>query len=136
MKPLAFFFDRNFPRPIARLIEHYEQQFVARHQDDDGRFEIDTPDIDIIRALAADDGRVWVMITGDKHILTRPAERAVLVSSGVKYFCFGRAWFRMRTHEQAWRFLRVWPEVIEVAANHRARLFEIEGQNLKIVRVD
>lgn len=65
MTPVAFLFDRNFPRPIARMIGQYEsgQGLVARHQDDDERFEIDTPDVDIIQKLAADTDRRWVLIS-------------------------------------------------------------------------
>ena len=40
MKPYAFLFDRNFPLRIARMVEQYWQDHVARHQDDDDRFEI------------------------------------------------------------------------------------------------
>jgi hypothetical protein len=134
MTPIAVLFDRNFPRPIARMIEQYESNggIIARHQDDDERFEIDTPDIDIIRALAADSDRRWVLVSQDKRIARRPADRAVLNAAGIKFFYFGKAWSRMNTHEQAWKFVREWPKLVEVAEHHKGKVFEIEGANLKI----
>jgi hypothetical protein len=136
MKPIAFLFDRCFPRPIARMIEQYEGgQVVVRFQDDDERFEIDTPDVDIIRTLAADETYHWVLVSADTRITRRPAERTILAASGIKFFYCGRAWFRMEMHEQAWKFLRSWPDIVERAENHKARVFEIEGANLKITPV-
>jgi hypothetical protein len=38
-------------------------------------------------------------------------------------------------HEQAWKFLRSWPQIVEMAENHKARVFEIEGANLKVTPV-
>lgn len=137
MTPLAYLFDRNFPRMIARMIGQYEgdRGAVARHQDDDERFEIDTPDVDIIRTLAAVADRRWVLISQDKRITRRPAERAALTTAGIGFFYFGKAWSKMSTHEQAWKFVRAWPELVDTAENHRGKVFEIEGANLKITPV-
>jgi hypothetical protein len=136
MKPLAFLFDRCFPRPIARMIEQYESgQVVVRFQDDDGRFQIDTPDVEIIRILAADETYRWILVSADTRITRRPAERAVLASAGIKFFYCGKAWFKMPTHEQAWKFLKEWPKIVEMAENHRGKVFEIEGANLKVTPV-
>ena len=52
-----------------------------------------------------------------------------------EFFCFGRAWFRMKTHEQAWKFLRAWPNIVETALHHRQKVFEIEGVNFKITPI-
>lgn len=137
MKPLAFLFDRCFPKPIARMVEQYEaKRIVVRAQDDDGRFEMDTPDVEIIRTLAGDETYRWVLVSADTRITRRPAERAVLVTAGIKFFYCGRAWFKMDTHEQAWKFIRAWPQIVETAENHRGKVFEIEGANLKITPSD
>ena len=60
------------------------------------------------------------------------SERAALLGSSVKFFYCGRAWFKMTTHEQAWKFVRVWPQVVEFAEHHKGKMFEIEGANLKV----
>jgi hypothetical protein len=129
----AFLFDRCFPRPIARMMAEYETAYTCRHHDDDARFTPTTPDVEIIGALATDPDLAWVLISADRHITTRPPERAALTRTGLRFFCFGKAWFRLGTHEQAWRFLKGWPDLVETAINHRGRVFTIEGANLKIV---
>jgi len=136
MKALAFLFDRNFPRPIARMIEQYVAgEVVARFQDDDTRFAINTPDVDIIRTLSDDENYRWVLVSLDKKITRRPTEKATLATATIKFFYCGRAWHKMKMHEQAWKFLRAWPQIVEMAENHRAKVFEIEGANLKITPV-
>jgi hypothetical protein len=136
MKPVAFLFDRNFPRPIARMIEQYvDESVVARFQDDDARFKIDTPDVDIICTLSEDEHYRWALVSLDKKITTRPAEKATLAAATIKFFYCGRAWHKMKMHEQAWKFLRSWPQIVEFAENHKGKIFEIEGANLKITPV-
>lgn len=136
MKPLAFLFDRNFPRPIARMLEQYTGGTpLVRFQDDDNRFETDTPDVDIIRTLGSDDAYRWVLVSLDKKITRRPAERAVLASATIKFFYCGKAWWKMKLHEQAWKFLREWPNLVEIADHHKRKVSEIEGANLKITPV-
>jgi PIN like domain len=108
---------------------------MARFQDDDDRFEIDAPDVDIIQALDADETYRWVLVSADTRITKRPAERAVLTAAGIKFFYCGRAWFKMSTHEQAWKFLRAWPKIVEIAEYHKGKVFEIEGANLKVTPV-
>ncbi len=130
--PLAFLFDRCFPKPIARMIEQYEARHLVRFQDDDERFRIDSPDTEIIATLGADREHRWVLVSADLRITRRPAERAALAGTGIKFFYCGRAWFKMTMHDQAWKFVRAWPQLVEVAENHKQRIFEIEGANLKI----
>lgn len=39
----------------------------------------------------------------------------------------------MKFHEQAWKFIKVWPDVVEAAANVLHRVFEIcGGKSLKM----
>jgi hypothetical protein len=131
----AFLFDRCFPAPIGRMLVQYETDHLCRYHDDDNRFTRTTPDVEIIATLAADTEYLWVLISVDRHITTRPTERAALARSGLRFFYLGKAWSRMSTHEQAWRFLREWPRLVEAATNHRGRVFEISGPNLKIIPV-
>jgi|SRR5262245_52308271 len=118
------------------MIAQYESgQVEARFQDDDNRFAIDTPDVDIIRTLDADETYRWVFVSADTRITKRPAERAVLVATKIKFFYCAKAWFKMSTHEQAWKFLRVWPQIVEMAEHYKGKVFEIEGANLKVTPV-
>lgn len=137
MTPLAVLFDRNFPRRIARAIGQYTEPdgVVARHQDDDERFTITTPDVDIIGILAADADHQWVLVSQDRRITQRPDERAALAAAGIKFFYFEKAWSKMPTHERAWKLIRAWPGLLQLASTHRGKVFAIEGVNLKITPV-
>lgn len=106
---LAFLFDRCFPKPIARMIEQYEARYLVRFQDDDSRFRIDSPDTEIIETLGGDAEHRWALVSADTRITRRPTERAALAGVGIKFFYCGRAWFRMTMHDQAWKFIRAWP---------------------------
>lgn len=125
MAPLRFMFDRCCPRRLAWVIAAYEEVHSVRFFDDDARFDKRTPDIDWIRTLAADP--TWAVVTMDSKILTRPHEREALRTSGLKYFLLGKGWMRMRFHDQAWRFLKTWPNVVEAALNVRGELFEVSA---------
>ena len=114
------------------MIEQYEARYLVRFQDDDSRFQIDSPDTEIIETLGGDAEHRWALVSADTRITRRPTERAALAGVGIKFFYCGRAWFRMTMHDQAWKFVRAWPQIVEMAENHKQRIFEIEGANLKI----
>ncbi|MBE7519610.1 MAG: hypothetical protein HS107_10250 [Thermoflexaceae bacterium] len=73
------FVDRSIPRAVAEGLRHYRQDLVYL----DDRFPRSTPD----RVWLAEAGRQgWMVITRDKKIRTRPAERRALVESGARCF--------------------------------------------------
>jgi hypothetical protein len=132
MTRLQFFFDRNFQKPIARLIGQFEPTHRIVVMDDDERFSPTMSDVDWLKILGSEDLATSV-ITQDKKILTRTLERAAFRAAGVKFFYLtGKSWSRWSLHEQAWRFLRVWPEIVKTAQTHRGKVFEITGPQLKI----
>ena len=88
--------------------------------------------MDIIRTLGDDETYRWVLVSCDKRITKRPAEKAALAGAAIKFFYCGKAWFKMKLHEQAWKFLKAWPQIVEMAENHKGKVFEIEGANLKV----
>lgn len=125
MSQIRFLFDRCCPLRLARIIAAYDEAHEVRLYDDDTRFEKKTPDVDWIRVLAADP--LWAVVSMDAKILTRPHEIAALRSSGLKFFLLGKGWMRMPFHDQAWRLLKTWPNVIEAAKNVRGQIFEVSA---------
>ncbi len=123
---MRFFFDRCFPIRVARKIGAYEISHTIRHHDDDSRFEPTTKDVEWITALGRDDP-VWIVISGDGRILRNRAERQVLLETALIFFCMARTWLHTPAPEYAWKFVKVWPEVVESAAHSKARLFEVSG---------
>jgi hypothetical protein len=74
---MRFFFDRNMPPQLARMVDALEREHTGRSYDDDDRFTDTTPDVDWIKALAADDPP-WVIVSGDGRILKNKAELSAL----------------------------------------------------------
>lgn len=128
----AFFFDRCFPLRIARMLGQYWLDHEVRARDHDQRFEKTDLDVAIIERLAADSLHRWALVSADRKIMTRPHERVALARSGLELFYLGRAWFKMPTHEQARKFVKAWPMVVDSGINRRERVFEIERANLKV----
>jgi len=129
---MKFFFDRNFSWRIARMVGVFELEHTTWHHDQDARFNHTTTDVEWLETLARD-SESWAIISGDGRILKNKVERKALDETGFKFFCLSRQWMNMKTHEQAWKFIKVWPDVVEAATTLRDRIFEISGgRSLKV----
>lgn len=121
---MNFFFDRNVPIRLARMIAGYEFSVVSVEHHDD-RFERTTADIDWMQSVA-ERSEDWAVLSGDGRILRNPAEQAVLASSGLSFFLLRPGWVNLPVHEQACKLLRVWPKVVDAADGVREpSVFEI-----------
>ena len=130
---MMFFFDRCTSPRIARAIAALETSHTVRHHDDDARFTNVTTDIEWINTLGADD-LSWVVISGDARILRNKVERVALKEAGLTFFCLTKAWMSMGFNEQAWKFVKVWPAIVESALHSKAKIFEVAGG--KALKVD
>lgn len=123
---MKFFFDRNMPPQLARMVDALEPEHTARAHDDDDRFTPTTPDIEWIEALGVDDPP-WVVLSGDGRILRNKAELAVLREAKLTFFCMSKPWMHMKIYEKAWKFIKAWPEIVENAKGTTPRIFEVSG---------
>ena len=125
---MRFFFDRSMSWRLALMVDAFEDEHTAVAHDRDGRFRTTTPDTEWLSALAADDPP-WVVVSGDGRILTRPAERQVLREANLTYFCMSRQWSKMKIPEYAWKFIKVWPEIVKAAkvSITLPKIFEVSG---------
>lgn len=132
---MKFFFDRNMPPQLARMVDALEREHTARSYYDDDRFDDKTPDITWIKVLAADDPP-WVVISGDGRILKNKGELSALKEARLMFFCLSRQWMHMKIYEQAWKFIKVWPDILENAKGTTPRIFEVSGgAGLKVERL-
>jgi hypothetical protein len=137
---MRFFFDRCLSYRLADIVNAYEGEggHTARHLDRDSRFTNTTPDVEWMRALATDGEPRWVVLCGDGRILTRPAERQALQEVNLTFFCMARGWINIPLAEQAWKLLKVWPNITEAArlsdSAGRPTLFEVRGRPLTVRR--
>ncbi len=123
---MRFFFDRNMSIWIARMVDAFEREHTVRHHDDDPRFIPTTSDIEWIQALGADDPS-WIVISGDGRILRNKVEIAALREARLTFFCMTKQWMHMGIYEYAWKFMKIWPEIVENAKGTSFRIFEVAG---------
>ena len=132
---MRFFFDRNMSALLARMVDVFDRQHSVLSYYDDERFTPTTPDVEWIKVLAADDP-IWVVVSGDGRILKNKTELSALKEAKLTFFCLSNQWMHMNFQkEQAWKFIKVWPDVVENAKGTTPRIYEISGgAGLKIER--
>jgi hypothetical protein len=132
---MRFFFDRNMSVYIARMMRELEREHTVRHLDDDERFVCTTPDTEWMSVLGKDGHPPWIVISGDGRILRNKAELAALRDAKLTFFCMSKQWTNMPKYEYAWKFVKVWPDILENAklASAFHYVFEVTGgKSLKV----
>ena len=132
---MRFFFDRNMSPMLARMVDILDRENTSRSYYDDDRFTPTTPDIEWIQSIAADDPP-WIVVSGDGRILKNKTELSALKEARLTFFCLSNQWMYMNFYkEQAWKFIKVWPSIVENAKGTSQRIFEISGgAGLKVER--
>ena len=132
---MRFFFDRNMSKLLARMVDVFDRNHSVVAHDDDDRFSPNTPDVEWIKILA-DDAPSWIIISGDGRILKNRTELSALKEAKLTFFCLSNQWMHMNIYrEQAWKFIKVWPTIVENAQGTSPRIFEISGgAGLKVER--
>jgi PIN like domain len=130
---MRFFFDRNMSIRIARMVHAYESDHTVRHHDEDARFHPRTTDEEWITALGKDEPP-WVVLSGDGRILTNKVMRARVQQAGLIFFYMASPWMKMKIHEYAWKFMRIWPVIVDAAQHSKGPLFEVAGGRALTVR--
>ncbi len=130
---MRFFFDRNMSPRLARMVDIYERDHSVIHHDDDGRFIPTTTDIDWIQVLA-DDRPPWIVLSGDGRILKNRVEAAALNEAKLTFFCMTKTWSHMEIHEYVWKFIKIWPEIVQLAKVSTPRIFEVAGTKVDLVK--
>lgn len=125
---MIFFFDANFPGPLARAVQiitapKKKRYTVVTH---DEWFSEGTADVVWLADLGRRDEPKPIVIGGDGAILRRPAEAAALKESGLSYFVLVKGFPELNLYEQASKFFHAWPMILQLAENLRVpTVFEI-----------
>ena len=129
---MNFFFYRCVPIKLCDIVKAAEgtRQTIAYHDD---HFPKETADTVWVRAVGK-----WakppVVISGDSRILVRPDEANALKEQNLTFFCLEKGWMQTDFWEVAWRFLKVWPEIVQIAnRTSQPEIFKVSfGKSLKI----
>lgn len=77
-------------------------------------FGEDAKDVDFIPIIGQ---RRWILVSGDKHMRTKPAEAVALKAHNVTALFLGRFWSKLSFKAQAAWLLRYWDRIDQGATN-------------------
>ena len=101
---MTFFFDNTFPPQLAEILRILGVD--ACHLQDS--FPADTDDVEWLPVIG---GKGWVVITGDRGISKKPAERRVLEEANVIAVFMAKGFTTKPIFELVSLFIRWWPEI-------------------------
>ncbi len=106
------FFDNNLAPKLAKTLHVLiEPEHQVVHLKD--RFAANTPDETWMTTLAREES--WVIISGDLQIRQNPHEVQAWRSAGHTVFFLKDRWIELEFWTQAWKFVKCFPEIIDVA---------------------
>ena len=109
---MKFFFDNNLASKIARglngfVAPDHEVVHLKEH------FPANTNDVDWMKALAQEED--WIIVTADVRIGKNPHEIQAWKQAGHTIFFLKPGWTDMRFWDQAQKFTKSFPQIIEKA---------------------
>ena len=126
---MKFFFDNNLALKIAKGLNGFvapDHKVVHLRE----LFEGDVDDVEWMRALAKGDN--WIIVTADVNIGKNPHEIAAWKEAGHTIFFLKRGWLNLSFWEQAHKFTKCFPQIIEKATSARRGSSFIVSVNGKI----
>ncbi|MCB1127833.1 MAG: hypothetical protein KDM81_15170 [Verrucomicrobiae bacterium] len=113
---MRFFLDNNLSPRVARALHCLTEPTHSVHHLKD-RFRGDTPDVEWMKALAAESG--WVVLSADTAISRNPHEVEAWKRAGHPIFFLKNAWVHQLFWEQAARLCHLFPTIIKHASKAR-----------------
>ena len=116
------------------MVDILETDHTIRHHNDDPRFNPRTTDIEWMSELSSDKID-WVVVNRDGAIFRSKAERAALRQARLSFVWLSKGWGEVSIYELAWRFFRVWPEIVaEFRIAREPTVFEVPITATKLRR--
>jgi hypothetical protein len=109
---VKFFFDNTMSRKVVGALKILDSSQEIVHLTE--QFPADTPDAEWITALSEEGD--WVIVSGDVRITRNPGERAAWLESKLLAFFLAKGWTNQTLWDQAWRFVKCWPRIVEQAS--------------------
>ena len=128
---MNYFFDENFAPPLVRAIGSLHSRNGPHDTIDSSRDRdfVGMDDLPWIEALV-NTQIAWVILTRDqmRH------ERFAVQNSGFNWFIFSRGWASPPFWGQAWKLVKLWPDVVSESERANGPVFTVTA-NGKIKRV-
>ncbi|TVS06968.1 MAG: hypothetical protein EA423_05050 [Phycisphaerales bacterium] len=128
---MLYLFDRNVPRRLALMLNHYhpddEVSFLDEH------FPQNSPDSVWLSEIASSWDPLPVLVSGDGRILKNQAERQILRGIPTHFFLFADGFCNLSWELQAVHGVKMWPRIREAVERTRApTVFKIPGKKNKL----
>lgn len=115
---MNFFFDNNMPFKLARaLAEVHAPEHKICHLRDKYRPDVD--DVTWLTRLAREPDGPWLIVSGDLRISRNPVEQKAWLDFGHIIFFLADGWTTIMPNDQLWKFVKVFPKILEAAARAR-----------------
>ena len=108
---MKFFFDNCVSKYLVDIIVLLEHHGTHELCPLTKRFDPATPDAEWLAKLSEEKG--WILISADVRIRRSGAEKMVWKRSSLVSFFLSKNWVNHDRFEQAWRFVRWWPRIVE-----------------------
>ncbi|NQU05088.1 MAG: hypothetical protein HQ568_03275 [Calditrichaeota bacterium] len=113
---MKFFFDNTFSYKLIKcfrcflvlMFESYEIEHLQEKFNDHG-----IKDHDWLKEVAGKGN--WIVLTGDSHLRTNPANKKVFDEFKLTIFIFGGKFVNNNGWDQTWKLVKVWPKIIEIS---------------------
>ena len=131
---MNFFFDNTMSGRVVEAIRILDTDHKIVHLRD--RFSADTPDATWISALSEESD--WIIVSGDVRITRNPGERAAWLESKLLAFFLAKGWTSQSLWDQAWRFVKWWPRIVDQSQRIRPPagfIVPLNGSKLEPVRI-
>jgi hypothetical protein len=101
---VKFFFDNTFPRQLVEILKLLKVD--ACHLQDE--FPANTLDVDWIPEIGE---RGWVVVTGDRGIARKPAEKKALEEANIVAVFMAKGFTHKPIFDLVSSFVKWWPEI-------------------------
>lgn len=109
---MRLFFDNNLSPKLARgLHKLVEPEHEVVHLKE--RFAANTPDEVWMRTLGSEPD--WIIVSGDLQVRRNPHEIRAWQEAGHTTFFLKKGWIDLSFWEQAWKFAKVFPDLLATA---------------------
>lgn len=127
---MKFFTDENISEHLARMIACFDRaNDICIHCD---HFEKGTRDDVWVPRIAAWEPKP-VVVLGDGRLLRNPGLKLIAKESQFSYVVMGESFMRTAWTDQAWKLVKVWPDVVKATQHvRRPTIFDVKISSLKV----
>ena len=115
---MKFFFDTSISHRVVDALLALQTDLpgklsnveIVHHRQ---RFPDNLNDYDWLNTLVIEGG--WIVVSADPRITTNPLEKKIWREKPIVLFVLEKGWKGQKLWDRAWRIVKVWPQITEIA---------------------